>query len=458
MDAIWGANALNAIAVSVTRRRRDGARPAALELTGNSLAAKSNLLPLALAPSVSRSSGAVVARDPAAAPDGTAAVGWLRQACEGRRPEIPQQQVAKLLFKTGLTSLLAQVLFATLPGCAPTPPQARMTAPANQAYATVGRFGDESDRHFNFGQVLADPSRELSHTFTLQNQTGKVVTIGRVVNGMPCCGEVEPVQAREVRPGASLSVTVKVRAQSVGPLRHWTSLVTDDPDADEIILDAVALVHAPLRIEALDENALVVAPGHGFARRFELIECLNISEPTNSQEKARWSISLPDRTAKVQWEASPHERPLSIELKERIHPFSVALSAGELSGADGTSLVVSDGTEPKLTYQLRWNVAAAIKAYPTLLRFSGRSSEAYTLTLSCMEGRPFKIVRITCDLPGVGVSMREESGSRHVLDVAFKAGAVEHRTRTGEIAIETDLAAQKRVRVPVLLVSETVKP
>ena len=357
-----------------------------------------------------------------------------------------------------LTPLLVQMLLAMQVGCAPTLPQAGLTAPVRRVDPTAVKFGEDADRRFNFGHVIGDPRRKLSHTFTFQNQTGKMVRIARVVNGMPCCGEVEPLQANEVRPGDALSVTVRVRPQRIGPMHHWATIITDGPDAGEILLDTLAQVHAPLRIAALDENAPDVAPSHDVTRRFELIECLSISERTKSQETAGWSITVPERTAKVQWEGAPHARPFSNELEERIHPFSVTLTAGEQSGADGTSLVISDGKEPRLTYQFRWNVAVAIKASPTLLRFRSQSPETHALILSCIDSRPFKILGLTCNLPGVVVSTREASGARHVLDVTFKAGAFAGRTRLGEIAIETNLAAQKRVKVPVLFINETVKP
>jgi len=224
-----------------------------------------------------------------------------------------QSDIAK--HAVALTSLVVQILLATQVGCASTSPQAGTTEPAKQARPTAVKFGDDADRHFNFGHVIGDPTRKLSHTFTLQNQTGKVVSIARVVNGMPCCGEVEPIQANELLPGDSLSVTVRVRPSRIGPLRHWAALITDSPNAGEILLATLAEVHAPLRIVGMNENAPDVAPGHDITRRFELIECFNISDSTNSQGRAGSSISVPERTAKVEWEGPPQERPLSNELR-----------------------------------------------------------------------------------------------------------------------------------------------
>jgi hypothetical protein len=182
--------------------------------------------------------------------------------------------------RSDLALLFALILLAAQVGCARTSPQADTT---DQARPIAVKFGDGADLQFNFGHVIGDPTRKLSHTFTLQNQTGKAVKVAEVVNGMPCCGEVEPIQTKELLPGDSLNVTVRVRPSRIGPMRHWAAVITDDPNAEEIKLATLADVHAPLRIEAMDEYVPDVAAGHDITKRYQLVECFSASERTNPQ-------------------------------------------------------------------------------------------------------------------------------------------------------------------------------
>ncbi len=353
--------------------------------------------------------------------------------------------------------VFVQSLLTIQTGCAPVvSPQTKTPSRVAGTDPTPSVFGNDTERRFDFGPVIGDPNRKLSHTFTLRNRTEERVGIVSVINGMACCGDVEPIRTTELLPGQALDVKVTVKPSRIGPLRHWVSVKTDRPEADVILLRTLADVRAPVRIEATDHGIPEVTPGRNVTMHFQLIECV----PRNDEKHggAELSIAVPGRPALVRWEGPPRERSLTDELKERVRPFTVRLTANDQSGADGTQLIVSDGREPKLTHQLRWNVVTLIHASPPLLTINGNEAATKTLVLNETDGRDFKVLGITSDLPGVTVTPRESSGARHVLDVAIDPKTIGDARRLGEIAITTDLAAQRSVKVPIVVARKTVMP
>ena len=232
---------------------------------------------------------------------------------------------------------------------------------------TVDILGGQGERRFDFGPVVGDPTRGLSHEFTLTNRTKEPVKIVRVTNGMPCCGEVEPITETELPPGQSLGVKVTIRPSKIGPLRHWVAVTTDRVGQDDIRLVTFAQVHSPVRIEAVDDKVPEVGGGQTFSTRFDLIECFSKDEPTDSRSIVEPSLTVPGRASQARWEGPPRDRPLSGRLMERVRPFSITLTASELSGTDRAELVVAYNPGRRLTQQLTWNVAGFLQFEPAAL-------------------------------------------------------------------------------------------
>ena len=119
--------------------------------------------------------------------------------------------------------------------------------------------------------------------------------------------------------------------------------------------------------------------------------------------------------------------------------------------------MVGRGSDLKLLHQLRWDVAATIQVSPPLLTVNASETTTKTLILSGPDGQSFKIVAITSNIPGVVVKPRESSGTRHVLDVTVDPNTVGDAPRMGEIAVTTDLAAQRNVKIPVVRIGKKAK-
>ena len=358
-----------------------------------------------------------------------------------------------------LSSLFATLTLLAMPsGCAPTSSPSDASPINAPPLDLAGIFGEESDRRFDFGPVVGDSTRGLSHTFTLVNRAKERIKIVGVTNGMPCCGEVEPIPTRELAPGQSLEVKVTVRPSKVGPLRHWAAVTTDRPGLDDIILLTFAQVHAPLRIEAVDDKAPKVGVGQTFAARFDLIECYSKTEPTNSRPFEEPSISIPGRASRFSWEGRAHERPLSGGLMERVRPFSVTLTAGDQSGAEGAELVVADDSGLRLTHQLRWDVAGMFQVEPAILTIRSEEPTPRELVLRSSGESRFDVVDVRCSVAGLVATPRESDGFRHVIDVAIRPAEIVSGTHLGEIIVTTNLAAQRSVKIPIVLIGGKAKP
>ena len=180
--------------------------------------------------------------------------------------------------------LFVQTLLTMQAGCSSAHPQAEAPSVAAETDPTTSTFGDGTDRRFNFGHVIGGPARRLSHTYTLRNMSEKPIGIVSVVNGMLCCGEVGPIQAAKLLPGQTLDVIVTIRPTRIGPLRHWVSVKTDRPEADEVLLVTLADVHAPVE----SKHRSTESPGSRPARVSR-----SISSLSNACPKTPGKLTIP---------------------------------------------------------------------------------------------------------------------------------------------------------------------
>jgi hypothetical protein len=322
----------------------------------------------------------------------------------------------------------------------------------------VTSLGPEADRNVDLGHVLGAAAKELSHTFTLLNRGREPIGILGVTSGLPCCGRVDPITPTLLEPGQALQVRVTLRLSRVGPLRHWASVQTDRPDVGEILLTTLAEVHAPFRVEPLDESLPNVAPSGKVKLRMNAIACFEGSEEPGTTDMRGLSISVPGRQAEFSWEGASCRRTIAGDLIERIRPFRLVLKSKDQSGIDQAEMLASDSSGLRLTQQLRWKVTDILRVSPALFTVKRGAPSHRNLVLKGGDNEAFAIVGANCNVGGVSVSWRGARATSHVLDVNVNTTALDDSKRLGVIGIRTDLKAQQCVKIPVVIVQERREP
>jgi hypothetical protein len=258
----------------------------------------------------------------------------------------------------GLAAGLLYTSFAVISGCGHV--DSSLSA-VKQAHHGGELFGGQLERQFDFGMVLGEADRELSHTYTLTNTLDRPVKVLRSINGKPCCGEVEPIRPTTLLPGQSttLTVTIYVGGATIGPVQHRAILETDHPEVPTQEFWTLATIRPRIRIEAAQQTIASLAPNSTTRLTFEAFAYGTSTDPPASLDDAQVRSSL-----EVDWSGPARERVIEGGLIERSRPFVVTLEADAEPGYRAGEFRLVDGGTTLLSYPLRWKVAPAVETTP----------------------------------------------------------------------------------------------
>ncbi len=344
------------------------------------------------------------------------------------------------------TSQSLVVVAALISGCG----DSGRSAPAIVPLGKGGGLIDDPAMSHDFGAVVARPGPPLRHVFRLTNRTGGDVAITNWINARPCCGEVE-ARAGRLKPGESTEVAVAVRvAGQFGDVSHEVVVETDRPGSPPLRLRSVARAYPPLRIEESDPTeGHEIAVGRAEPRRlsFRAIAYGTDAEPPIDLDRAALESG-----AEVRWagpkRVEPHERGLRVESRS----FTAAIAAGDHPEVRAESIALrSDGVVAG-SQSLRWEIVAPIGVVPQLIARTPGMGE-FRLRLQARDRRPFRVVGVEFDGPGVRVEEGDRSASvGHSIRIAFGAGLDPARPRL-VMRVATDHPDQPRLEIPILILN-----
>jgi len=137
--------------------------------------------------------------------------------------------------------------------------------------------------------------------------------------------------------------------------------------------------------------------------------------------------------------------------KVRLTYDSLGLS-GDQTGS--VALRTDDPLQPEFRYRFRLSVTHFLQTQPQEFDFGPvpkRESAAQPFRIAEAQGRPWRILSARCAEPRFALSAPApgEPSASHVLEIVFRPGGA-LGDASGELEIESDLAAQPRVRIKLL--------
>ena len=168
----------------------------------------------------------------------------------------------------------------------------------------LGLLIDEESCSHHFGAVISKPGRKLKHAYRLTNTTGQDVKVLELVNRKPCCGEIR-VGKSMLHPGdeTEVEVTLSVR-QEFGDITHETVVMTDPPQAEDMVLRTTATVYPSRPFEEVtpSDRSVLLSSDQPKRVEFRAIAYGSSSEPPFALDCAELRSTI-----KSDWEGSTEE-------------------------------------------------------------------------------------------------------------------------------------------------------
>ena len=312
--------------------------------------------------------------------------------------------------------------------------------------APTDLIADDARAH-DFGLIIGGRGQRMRHRYRLTNTTRSAVRILNVVNRKPCCGEVT-VSKKEIPPGAAVDVEVVIRVgQEFGGLVHEAEVLTDHPSAVPVVLRTTAHVVPPIRVEELSNSSDPIVAGTKGLRRagFRVI-----ASGTDADPPIDLDLLKPHSSVRVEW-SGPTERGVSDDgLKEDRRNFVIVLDSEGSAGPRSATISLRLAGRDLYQHEVRWEVVAPITASPQVVVIKPPGQEARIL-LKSHDGRPFKVLRVECDVPAIeGRAARAAGAVSHVITVRQGPGSVKEK---GRLTVLTDHPAQSRVELPLVVLN-----
>lgn len=336
--------------------------------------------------------------------------------------------------------LIAKIIaLVSLVGCG-TPPGGVSHSLVDDAVDPRDAWGE---REHDMGVVVAR-SQTLTHAYTLRNPTGRVVRLISAQAMTPCCSSVVELPT-SVGPGELLPVEVRVKlGGESGPKRFEFAVVTADPDVGPIYLGLEATLVAgfeaslsnddvPLSIGQEGRRVITIITRRQGSETADLVEAVAVAPPL--------SASLAGRLESTQVGADV------VETRQTV-VVSIPSSRDPGRGWNEVTLRRRGGSEHVLT--LTWDVHAGVRVSPSSLVIGADEATERQVVVASTIG-PIRVTSIAGELlASTSTPMPSSPAAEHTVHLKLD-GSRRPGTTSSEIEIETDLMAQPKLKVTILI-------
>jgi len=317
-----------------------------------------------------------------------------------------------------------------------------------KAEASAPLISEELRAH-HFGAVISRADRKLKHEYRLVNKTNHDVKIIELVNRKPCCGEVRTGKTT-LHPNdeADVEVTISVR-QEFGDIVHETAVLTEPPQAEDLVLRTTATAFPAFRVEEVTpaNGTVLLSSDKPKPVEFLALACGSSNEPLINLNR----VVLRSTTEAV-W-LGPKENAGSKDcLTSEMRRFTAVLDPAGPAGERKTGIVLESHGRPCYTHVVSWEVVSPMMASPKTIVVRP-SARAYRVRIQSRDQALFRITRIECGVPGIrsrAASLGSAAQAQHVVEVELGETAPSGSVRS-VIKVFTDHPAQERVDVPFIV-------
>jgi hypothetical protein len=356
-------------------------------------------------------------------------------------------KISRLLFR-----LLATLSVGATSACSnPYPAEPDVAVVTNQQDSNESgetALGTQSEREFNFGNVVIDNSSILKHTYIVTNRSKASVVLGPFTNAKPCCGEVDSFEPLTLHPQEQAYLTVRLKGKAGDTIAHRALLETDIPGHSRIEFWTLATLHPRLRIiEASHQRNIII--GDTGQSTFTASALAQSQSTLDELDSMHLKCNLP-----CEWVSSSTDSKTESGLFARSRIFSVRINSGNKPGQYAEEISLNRDDTTLATSIIPWECVSVITASPAgiILSCASESSSASILVKSA-TGKPFVITKLDSTLPSllsIMTKARQSKSTSQVVTIRLNKPPVPIQ-KTGQVIIETDAREQRSISVGILI-------
>jgi hypothetical protein len=258
-------------------------------------------------------------------------------------------------------------------------------------------IGSELRTH-NFGAVVSNANRKLTHSYRLRNSEQRRIEIVDLVNRKPCCGELRLSQ-NVLEPGdeATVDVVLSVR-QEFGEIIHETVVLTEPPQSGDIILRTCAKVYPPIQIDEVTpaSGSTVLSTGGPKPVEFNVLAYGTATDPVADLDRLALRSEL-----LVKWAGAKSERQLDDGLWLASRRCSAVLDPKGPIGDRKAQILLEIGGRAAYAHTVAWIVVPPVTTRPKVLAVTPGVAKDYLLIAHSHDQEKFRVTRVECGIPGI---------------------------------------------------------
>lgn len=324
--------------------------------------------------------------------------------------------------------------------------QVRQTVnPESNSTVTTLRLSQKDPLTKMLPPVFASDTNQITHTFSLRNDTSETVKIKRIIQSCSCTNA--DLSQKEIRPGESATFTMKVNVQNrVGPQIINARLVSDRDDS--WLCELRTVIHRAVHF--VPDNLSV-----GLVNRDEKKEILVTLELTGrSIDNIPTIEKLSAEGCEVSQLPPGVPEKLQLDAYKLNCPVRLLVLPSSQVGEHKSSLTASirrNGQIETCTLPVQWLVRSSYKLTPSRAFFGkvGNEKVAETVTIKRINGENLRVKSVHADHPAIQCELVNDGDTKSTkIKIQLLAEKLEGPF-WGEITVEADDSVEPKIKIPI---------
>ena len=235
--------------------------------------------------------------------------------------------------------------------------------------------------------------------------------------------------------------------QEFGDIVHETVVVTEPPQAADLVLRTIATAYPRVRIENLTPNNSSIIQSQ---KQPMQVECRAFSYGSSTEPAVDLDRMELQSTGSVKWtepkEACAPEGDLHVESRR----FAVTLDSAAPPGYHKTEIVLRHGENCRYNHVLSWEVVAPISVSPKVIVLKAGQND-YHVVVRSRDHSLFRIKTANCNAPGVRVrAATADRADTHTIYVEYD-DSPQLKNGRAVVRVTTDHLGQLGIEFPLVV-------
>ncbi len=244
-----------------------------------------------------------------------------------------------------------------------------------------------------------------------------------------------------------IEVTLSIR-QEFGDIVHETVVLTEPPQAEELVLRTMAKAYPSIRI---DEATPGYGSSHLSSDEPRRVEFCVFAHGSSTESPVDLDGVVLRSTIRVYWAGAKVESPSDDDLRIQSRRFIAVLDPVGKPGRRRTEILLQRGEQTCYSHVVNWEVVSLMKVSPSMIVIKPGQLE-YRALITSRDAMLFRITHVECSVPGIR-GRAENTDAALAQTVLIQHDAIS-RSESGRMVVRvfTDHPTQGNVDVPFVVI------